>query len=48
MTKAQVMAIVGKRPDGDKVEDGLETLHWEAGSHYAKFRDGRLTAYGSD
>lgn len=47
MTKSQVIATVGKRPDGDKTQDGVETLRWEAGNHYAKFKDGRLTDYGS-
>ena len=48
MTKAQVLAIVGKRPTGDKVENGVEVLQWETGSHYAKFKNGRLTDYGSE
>ena len=48
MTKAQVLAIVGKRPTGDKVEDGVEKLQWETGSHYAKFKNGRLTDYGTE
>jgi hypothetical protein len=48
MTKAQVMAIVGKKPTGDKVEGNVETVQWETGSHYAKFKNGRLTDYGSE
>jgi hypothetical protein len=48
MTKAQVLAIVGKRPTGDKVQNGVETLQWETGSHYAKFKNGRLTDYGTE
>jgi hypothetical protein len=48
MTKTQVLAIVGKRPTGDKTENGVETLQWETGSHYARFKNGRLTDYGSD
>jgi len=46
MTKTQVLAIVGKRPTGDKTQDGVETLQWETGSHYAKFKNGRLVDYG--
>jgi len=48
MTKAQVMAIVGKKPTGDTVEGNTEKLQWETGSHYAKFKNGRLTDYGSE
>ena len=48
MTKAQVLKIVGKRPTGDKTEAGVETLQWETGSHYAKFKNGRLIDYGSE
>lgn len=48
MTKAEVMSIVAKRPSGDTTQDGVETVHWEAGSHYAKFKNGRLTDFGSD
>ena len=48
MTKAQVMAIVGKKPTGDIVEGNTEKLQWETGSHYAKFKNGRLTDYGSE
>ena len=48
MTKAQVLAIVGKKPTGDKVEGNFETLQWETGSHYAKFKNGRLTDYGTE
>ena len=48
MTKTQVLAIVGKRPTGDKVQDGTETLQWETGSHYAKFKNGRLIDYGTE
>ena len=48
MTKAQVMQIVGKKPTGDKVQGDVEILQWETGSHYAKFKKGRLTDYGSE
>ena len=48
MTKAQVMTIVGKKPTGDKTVNGVETLEWETGSHYAKFKNGRLTDYGTE
>ena len=48
MTKAQVMAIVGKKPTGHTVEGNTEKLQWETGSHYAKFKNGRLTDYGSE
>ena len=48
MTKTQVMAIVGKKPTGDTVEGNVEKLQWETGSHYAKFKNGRLTDYGSE
>jgi len=48
MTKSQVLAIVGKRPTGDKMQDGTETLQWETGSHYAKFKNGRLIDYGTE
>jgi hypothetical protein len=48
MTKAQVLQIVGKRPTGDKTQDGTETLQWETGSHYAKFKNGRLIDYGTE
>jgi hypothetical protein len=48
MTKAQVLTIVGKRPTGDKMQDGTETLQWETGSHYAKFKNGRLIDYGTE
>jgi hypothetical protein len=48
MTKEQVVAIVRKRPIGDKMQDGTEILQWEDGSHYAKFKNGRLTEYGSE
>jgi hypothetical protein len=47
MTKSQVIATVGKRPDGDKVDDGSETLRWDAGNHYVKLRNGRVTSYGA-
>ena len=40
--------VVGKRPTGDKTENGVETLHWEDGDHFAKFGNGRLTDYGSE
>ena len=48
MTKAQVLKIVGKRPTGDKTQDGTEILQWETGSHYAKFKNGRLIDYGTE
>jgi hypothetical protein len=48
MTKQQVMGIVAKRPTGDKMQGDLEVLQWETGSHYAKFKNGRLTEYGSE
>ena len=48
MTKAQVLKIVGKRPTGDKTQDGTEILQWETGSHSAKFKNGRLIDYGTE
>ena len=48
MTKAEVLAVVGKRPTGDKQQDGVEILQWETGSHYAKFKNGRLIDYGTE
>jgi hypothetical protein len=48
MTKAQVLKIVQKKPTGDKVQDGVEVLQWETGSHYAKFKNGRLTDFGTE
>jgi hypothetical protein len=48
MTKTQVLGIVGKRPTGDKVQGETETLQWETGSHYAKFKNGRLIDYGTE
>jgi hypothetical protein len=48
MTKAQVLKIVAKRPTGDKMQDGMEILQWETGSHYAKFKNGRLIDYGTE
>ena len=48
MTKTQVLAVVGKTPTGDTVEGNVEKLQWETGSHYAKFKNGRLTDYGSE
>ena len=48
MTKTEVLAIVGKHPTGDKTENGIETLQWETGNHYAKFKNGRLIAYGDE
>jgi hypothetical protein len=48
MTKTQVLAIVGKKPTGDTVEGKVEKLQWETGSHYAKFKNGRLTDFGSE
>jgi hypothetical protein len=43
-----VLAIVRKQPTGNEMQDGAEILQWETGSHYAKFRDGRLTDYGTE
>jgi len=49
MTKQQVITIVAKRPTGDKkMADGTEVLQWETGSHYAKFKNGRLIDYGTE
>ncbi len=48
MTKEQVMKIVQKRPTGDKMQGDMEVLQWETGSHYAKFKNGRLMEYGSE
>ena len=48
MTKEQVMAIVRKRPTGDKVQGDTEILQWEDGSHYVKLRNGRVTEYGAE
>jgi hypothetical protein len=48
MTKAQVLATVRKQPTGQKTQDGVEMLQWETGSHYAKFKNGRLTDYGTE
>jgi hypothetical protein len=48
MTKAQVMAVVKKRPTGDKLNGDVEVLQWETGSHYAKFKKGRLTDFGTE
>jgi len=48
MTKAQVLKIVAKRPTGDKTQDGTEILQWETGSHYAKFKNGRLIDFGTE
>jgi hypothetical protein len=48
MTRAQVIGIMKKQPDAEKVEGNTETLHWSAGSHYVKLRDGRVTEYGTD
>ena len=48
MTKAEVMAIVKKNPSGDTTVNGVETVKWEDGDHFAKFKNGRLTDYGSD
>jgi len=47
MTKSQVVGILG-RPDAAKVEDSSETLRWSAGSHYVKFKSGRVTEYGTE
>lgn len=33
MTKAEVLAVVGKHPTGDKQQEGVEILEWETGSH---------------
>ena len=48
MTKAEVMAIVRKQPTGQKTQNGMEILQWDTGNHYAKFKNGRLTDYGSE
>ena len=48
MTKAQVMQIVVKKPTGDKMQGDVEILQWETGSHYAKFKKGRLIDYGTE
>ena len=48
MTKPQVLAIVGKKPTGDTVEGNVEKLQWETGSHYAKFKNGKLTDFGTE
>ena len=48
MTKQEVLTIVAKRPTHDTTENGVETLKWEDGDHFAKFRNGRLTDYGSE
>jgi len=48
MTKAQVLGVVRKQPTGQKTQDGTEVLQWETGSHYAKFKNGRLTDYGTE
>ena len=48
MPKSEVLAVVGKRPTHDVTENGVETLKWEDGDHFAKFRNGRLTDYGSE
>ena len=48
MTKSQVLGIIRKPPTHDTTENGVETLKWEDGDHFAKFRNGRLTDYGSD
>jgi hypothetical protein len=48
MTKAQVLAIVGKGPSGDKVQGDTEILQWEDGSHYVKLRNGLVTEYGTE
>jgi len=45
MTKSEVIGILGK-PNGFKNELGSETLTWEAGNHYVKFKDGRVVAKG--
>jgi hypothetical protein len=47
MTKSQVIGILGK-PDGAKLEDSSETLRWEAGDHYVKLKNGRVTEYGEE
>ena len=46
MTKSQVVGILGK-PNGDKVENGSETLRWDASNHYVKSGTGRVTEYGA-
>ena len=48
MTKQEVLTIVGKRPTHDDTQNGVETLKWEDGDHFARFRNGRLTGYGSE
>ena len=48
MTKAEVLAIVKKNPTHDATQNGVETLKWEDGDHFATFKNGRLTGYGSD
>jgi len=48
MTKADVLAVVKKNPTHDTTENGVETLKWEDGDHFAKFKNGRLIGYGSD
>jgi hypothetical protein len=48
MTKAQVMQIVAKKPTGHKTQGEVEILQWETGSHYAKFKNGRLIDYGTE
>ncbi len=48
MTKAEVLGIVKKNPTHDTTKDGIETLKWEDGDHFATFKNGRLTGYGSD
>ena len=46
MTKSQVVGILGK-PDADKAEDQSETLRWNAGNHYVRLKNGRVTEYGA-
>jgi len=46
MTKSDVVGILGK-PDAAKVEDGSEALRWNAGNHYVKLKNGRVTEYGA-
>jgi len=46
MTKSDVVGILGK-PDADKIDNGSETLRWNAGNHYVELKNGRVTEYGA-
>jgi hypothetical protein len=46
MTRSQVVGILGQ-PDADKPEDSSEVLRWNAGNHYVKLKNGRVTEYGA-